>query len=266
MELYHPNNGLELFVESIWRINRVIDNRIVTKIIPDGSSEIILNVGDPYELSFNGADFNLFSGVQLFFIRDRIKYLRQGTNSKAIGIRFKPYSLYLLSGIPLSDYAVKVSSLHKVLPGLDTELTPIKGLFDQPEVLKIVEQILVNHFKTRTTERNPIAEMIYEEIERKKGVTSVAYLTEKFKINYKYCERIFARYYGSTPKKYIRFRRLNYVLNEINKIREKPDFMSMVEQFAFHDQAHFIREFIDLTGVSPFSLYQENNTLQKFYQ
>jgi AraC-like DNA-binding protein len=266
MEVYHPNVNLSLFVESIWRINRVIEDRIVTKIIPDGSSEIIMNYGDSYELSFNGKDFKPFNGIQLFFIRDKIKYLKQGTNSKAIGIRLKPYSLYLLTGIPLSDYSFKISPLSNLLPELGKKLTDISNIFDRLEVLKIVEQLLTDFFLTLAAERDHTAELIYEEIERMKGVTSVAYILEKFKINYKHCERLFAKYYGTTPKKYIRFRRLNFVLNEINKIQNKPDFISIVEKFAFHDQAHFIKEFIDLTGVSPLSLFQENNTLQKIYK
>ena len=103
-------------------------------------------------------------------------------------------------------------------------------------------------------------------MELNRGITSAGYLLEKYNIGYKKLERLFSKFIGVAPRLYIRYRRMHYALREINQARDKPDFMAIVVKYAFHDQSHLIREFTDLTGVSPFSLYHENNTLQKFYQ
>lgn len=265
MILHKPPSDLKVFVESIWQIDEEIYGDGIRKIVPDGSCEIIINIADPYHLSFDGTKYEQFSGIQLFFLRDRIKYLKQGRYCKATGIRLKPYSLYVLSGASMVNNVAKVSPLATLLPKLSDQILSLNRRYNHENYITEIEILLTEQFDNLNNRRNPMAEEIYEEIERKKGVTSVAYLLEKFNIGYKQCERIFLTYYGTTPKKYIRFRRLNFALNEINKAKNKPDFMLIVAKYAFHDQAHFIKEFIDLTGVSPLNLFNENDTLQKFY-
>lgn len=85
-------------------------------------------------------------------------------------------------------------------------------------------------------------------------------------INYKFCQRLFVKYYGTTPKRYIRHRRLYFALIELNQAITKPNFIAIVTKYGFHDQAHLIREFNYLTGGTPLTMLDEIINCKKWYQ
>lgn len=264
MKLFIPGTELAPFIESIWYADHDVNEQRPRIIMPDGSCEIIINLADPYQMSYDGINYKQMEGINLFFTRDKMSYLIQGKKSKAIGIRLKPFTLYVLIGKPLIDFITKTIPLKNVLPELNNYLLNVS--YSESVSVQAIQNIVIESLNKNLSQRDYTAEAIYQEIEQKKGVTSVGCLSDKFGINYKYCERLFSKYFGVGPKKYIRYRRIHFALNEINQAMDKPDFLSIVAKYAFHDQAHLIREFIDLTGVSPLSLYEDNSTLQKFYR
>lgn len=263
MKIFIPDTTLAPFLESFWYADHHVNKQRPRKIIPDGICEIIINMADPYQISYDGNNYQSMEGINLFFARDKMTYLIQGRRSKAIGIRLKPFSLYMLIGQPLRDFATNTIPLRSILPELNNLLVNLPE--SQSEAIQALHRILINALDKNLLLRSYTAEAMYQEIEQKKGVTSIGYLIDHFGISYKACERLFLKHYGVAPKRYVRYRRLHFALNEINRATSKPDFLSIVAKYAFHDQAHLVREFIDLTGVSPLSLYEENNTLQKFY-
>jgi AraC-like DNA-binding protein len=261
-EVYEPSDDLKPYIESSWKVDHIADSKTIRKIIPEGISEIIINLGDPYQLSEDGINYDLKDGNILYLMRSSINYLKQGRFSKAIGIRFKPFAIYYLTGRPLNSFDSETINLGHAIPYLNSSISSLKHQNDI--VIELMHDLLAKMIKQER--RNKKIEAIYQLIELKKGITSVGYLLEEFKIGYKKLERLFAKYVGITPRQYIRYRRMHHALSEVNQAKDKPDFMSIVVKYDFHDQSHLIREFTDLTGVSPLTLYEDNNTLQKFYQ
>ena len=49
-EVYEPSDDLKPYIESIWKVDHLADTNTIRKIIPEGISEIIINLGDPYQL------------------------------------------------------------------------------------------------------------------------------------------------------------------------------------------------------------------------
>lgn len=53
---------------------------------------------------------------------------------------------------------------------------------------------------------------------------------------------------GLSPKRFLRIRRMEQILRDFHKT---PDLVHVAQRYGFHDQAHFIREFHDLCGITP---------------
>jgi AraC-like DNA-binding protein len=263
-KVYEPIDDLKPYIESIWKVDHLADTNTIRKIIPEGISEIIINLGDPYQLSEDGINYEFLDDNIFYSMRSSIIHLKQGRYSNAIGIRFKPFAFYYLTGRSLAAWDSNTISLENAMPNLNQSIYKLKR--NNYILIEKLQSLLVTMFINNIERRNQTIEAVYLEIEQKKGVTSVGHLLKKFKVDYKNLERQFTKYIGVAPRLYIRYRRMHYALDEINRAKNKPDFMSIVVKYSFHDQSHLIREFVDLTGVSPLSLYEENNTLQKFYQ
>ena len=84
----------------------------------------------------------------------------------------------------------------------------------------------------------------------RKGQIEIASLLSDFDLNYKRLERMFKKQVGLSPKAYSKVVRVQHILQQL----EAAPGQKLVE-LAYHagyfDQAHFIREFRSVTGVTP---------------
>jgi len=57
---------------------------------------------------------------------------------------------------------------------------------------------------------------------------------------------------GVTPKSYIQMARFKIILTQLDQHND-ADWMQLVNDFGFHDQAHFIKTFKQFSGITPSS-------------
>ena len=82
-----------------------------------------------------------------------------------------------------------------------------------------------------------------------KSITKVEHLAEKFNLSARSLQRLFYQYVGVSPKWLIRKYRMQEVLTLLES--GERNWQDLVSKLDYFDQAHFIRDFKDMIGVTP---------------
>jgi AraC-like DNA-binding protein len=84
-------------------------------------------------------------------------------------------------------------------------------------------------------------------------------LAEYVGVTTRHLRRVFIRRVGASPKAVARTLRFHSVLLAADRTTD-PDWSDLAVQFGYADQAHMIREFRDLTQMTPATLYRERRS------
>lgn len=170
-------------------------------------------------------------------------------NIQFINVRFKPNGIYPLTKIPL------FLLLNGHLPLSELIGNQVNLLYEklqhQPSDLQkinLLENYLVSIFQK--TELHYKLEHALHLIHTEKGLIAVKMLKEQLRTNYKSLDRWFQKNVGLPPKRFIQLTRFKHIIDEL-KDQAKPDWMQIVADYNFYDQAHFIKEFKQFAGVCP---------------
>ena len=89
---------------------------------------------------------------------------------------------------------------------------------------------------------------------------SVRSVSERLDVSPRQIARMFQRHVGMTPKRFARIRRLQRVLRSAHA-DPGQDWVVLAAEHGYADQSHLIRDFRDLTGLTP-SAYRRLATVE----
>jgi AraC-like DNA-binding protein len=240
-----PHAALSPFIECYWIIesDATADNAR-EKIIPDGFVEIIYHYGDSYKLSLHEGGWeeqqNKLLGGQI----DQHFYIQNTGRTGMIGIKLRPEAATLLFGIDMSKYTNKVTSLTQIPTMKEVEM--LFDAHDHDEILTKIEQYFLARIPQ--TAPHPIQKAV-SRIFQQNGVLSVQDLSDHLSIGQRQLERLFKKYIGLSPKRYMRIIRFNYIF-ELMK-NKGHNWQDLVFKAGYYDQSHFIKNFQEFTGEDP---------------
>ncbi|MFC0182720.1 helix-turn-helix domain-containing protein [Pseudarcicella hirudinis] len=96
------------------------------------------------------------------------------------------------------------------------------------------------------------------------GQLSVDELSEHLNINRRQLERKFSSVIGLSPKKLSRIIRLQATLKMIAN-KEFASLTSVAYEGYYYDQAHFIKDFKEFTGISPKKFYASSLKMSSLF-
>ncbi|PBQ30686.1 hypothetical protein CNR22_02490 [Sphingobacteriaceae bacterium] len=188
----------------------------------------------------------------------KVKYFKStgGFNSEIL-IDLKPGAAYELFGIPL--YHFKDSWVE-----LDDFISDTRDLYSRldesyPDVKKMVPVIdkwLAQRYAASNKKCRKELIHVMELIKTSRGQMDVIQLQRAVGMSRVSLQELFRREVGLSPKLYSRIIRANNVYNAINKMTHL-DWMEIVHDFRFFDQAHFIKDFKHFFGRTPNQLHKE---------
>ena len=88
---------------------------VQTKMLPDGHSDIMLNAGGPYVVVRPDGTRQMVGGSALFGQRTGYLLLDQPGRVSMIGIRLRPGTEYLFTGIPAATFADGILPLEQLI-------------------------------------------------------------------------------------------------------------------------------------------------------
>lgn len=88
-------------------------------------------------------------------------------------------------------------------------------------------------------------------IHRVNEQTNLGKICDLFSVSPRWLDRNFKKYIGVSPKYYYRIVRFNQLLTVLYPENQKINWISLVNDFGYFDQAHLIKEFKYFTGMAP---------------
>lgn len=245
-ERYHPSEDLAVFIEHFWIVEWDLRGRepFLAETLPhpsvhmafyhDGRAEIggpatakfstqLEDLGGVFAAKFTPAGFYPFANGSVSRFTD---------TKKTIG------DIFGESGAALTDQILAAAT--------------IEGR------VSLVEDFLQARLPAHDENVETISRMVYATANDRE-ITKVEQLADRNAVTVRSLQRMFAKYVGVSPKWVIRRYRLHEAAEQLGNGRT-VDYADLAVELGYSDQAHFLRDFKSVVGVSPGAYAKDNRS------
>lgn len=251
-EMHQPQGILARYIENIVFYEGHTARHRADKLLPDGGVYLIINMLEKPGRLYKDEQLTSWKEYTGCFISGQHKgyiYL-EADHSSNVAIRFKPGGAAPFFDFPVSRFNNKV---QQVEPWLGPEITQLrKEIIEEktvPAKFKMIEDFLLSKIKS-SYHFNPVFHEVLEQMAKQPEIITVKQMAEKMKVSQKHLITLFDRQVGLTPKALLRIYRFQKVIMQLEK-DGKVDWMQVVTDCGYYDQAHFIRDFYTFSGIRP---------------
>jgi AraC-like DNA-binding protein len=264
-QTFDPHQELKMLVKCYWTLESSVDEqREKQSIIPDGCMEMIFHHGDLYK-QYTGDGKSVIQ-PRCFVIGQLTRPLEIEPTGKTdiFSVRFHPYGFLPLTSIPIKEMENTAVSLEKLFgrEGRDIE-EKILNAHSVQERINLVERFLLNRLGRLET-IDHIVRSTVETILTGNGQLSINELSSQIHINRRQLERKFYLVIGLSPKQLSKTIRLQAALKML-LTKESANLTALAYENNYYDQAHFIKDFKELVGITPKEFYGNNLKMTTFF-
>lgn len=266
-----PTPELAPLVLCHWTMANLEPREKLVRVLPDGCTDVIL---DPDGALASGR--NAFSGRGAAFvagITDRAGLVRLRPGGVVAGVRFRPEGAAAFLGVSARELADGHVGLPDILPGTDLLLmeaaqsmrralldhgTPASGDWFRPWAC-LLDRLLLERVG-RQAEADRLAARAVAYMARELGQADISGVAGVLNVSIRSLERCFARHVGLSPKRFSRVLRLREAVLGLRGPFGRPErpWSDLALSSGYADQAHLVREFRSMTGVTPTTLAAEH--------
>jgi AraC-like DNA-binding protein len=236
-ERYHPSADLDPYVEHYWVVGWDLRG-----LAPERAETL------PHpnvHMVFERAGGSRIRGAG----REKFSRLLEGKGD-VFAVKFRPGGFYPFVGVPVSSFSDRTVPLHDVF-GAEGEDLDRAVLAESADLDRI--NIVESFFRARLTDPDEnvtrLTEIVYA-VAKERGILKVEDLVERYGMNKRTLQRLFARYVGVSPKWVIQRYRLHEAAEQL-ATGAPVNQAEIALSLGYSDQAHFIRDFKAIVGVSP---------------
>lgn len=247
--IYVPMNPLlQQYVQMFWYIAQDHEQIVGMdpKMIPDGHYHLVVNLGDRHHyIDKNGKQ----SSPQMTHINAKqtefLSIIRSG-HVEIIGIVFKPYGLFPLLKMPVSEISGFICNMEDLMGSKIVEIQEI--LAEVPtceQKFRVLEHWLSREMNDPSHEARRHIVWATEQITAHHGNISIRQLADSLHVSERTLERHFQNDCGMTAKQFAIIQKIQTILQRM----AEPSSLSSLQQIdyvdvgQFYDQSHFIHTF-----------------------
>lgn len=260
---FKPHALLVPYIECYWKADAERPPfREEESLIPDGTIELMFNFGDDYVQVRNGERVAV-KGSHIIGIRKKTLRISQSSSQHIFSVRFRVGGTYPFFGVPMHLFANRFWDMHDLLGGAYRELEEQLYEADDDTRIRLADRYFLAKLFGRDSRISLAATCSNWMLEHPH--LSIADACRAFGTNYKTLERHFSTVIGLTPNELLKIRRFNKVILEMYNCRNKT-LTAAAYASGYYDQSHFIREFKQLSGLTPRGFLKEQFTIVKVIQ
>jgi AraC-like DNA-binding protein len=217
-------------------------------IVPDGSVEVLINLGDTMEHRLDSGDFESQDRVVMAGQGTRPIVVRPTGRIEMIGIRLQPWASRAVIDLPSYELRDQIHALGgPVRTTFDSLACEVADIPDDTNRLDAVVRRLSRVARRGDAHIGRAAVGMVREAET---FPSVRQLAARIGVTMRTIQRVFANDVGMSPKTLLRIAR---VQRAIRIARQSPRlrWSSVAAHAGYHDQSHLIRDFRELAGSLP---------------
>ena len=262
---FDPNENLSNFIKCYWTLEapKVIDPE-KQRIVPDGCMEMIFHYGDLYKQYLTDGTSILQPKCFVFGQITQPLDIEPTGKTGIFAVRFLPNGFVPLTDFPAHAMENKAVPLMALLGVEANKLeNDVINAASNEERIKILDCFFTKLI-TNAKVIDSITKSSIELILALKGQLTIEELSGNLNINKRKLERRFAAVIGVSPKQLSKIIRLQATLKMINN-DQFTSLTAIAHNGNYYDQAHFIKDFKEFTGVSPKEFYSENLKLSTLF-
>jgi AraC-like DNA-binding protein len=233
-------------------------------VIPDGCMEFIFHYGDLYQQFFE--DGSSLIQPRSFVFGQITKYIEIAPTGKSgiIAARFLPEGLVPFLDMPVASLENKAVDIEKVFGQKGKQLEEkVLAATSHSARMALIETFLLGKLVEPTT-IDSITSTCVEVIFQSRGKLDMEEVADKANINRRNMERRFTTAIGMSPKQLSRVARLQSAVKMLEQ-NKFSNLTALAYETGYYDQAHFIKDFKEFTGLSPKSFFSGNLKLAALF-
>lgn len=253
-----PSAAVARFVECYWLLeDDSLSSAEIQRIVPDGRSELILNLSHPYE-SFQKQGWQ--TQPERFFVGQITgpMMVRPRAQAKILGIRFRPDGAGHLLRLPMHELTDIAAPLDELSTRLDCQLVRLRELNSLAQHLNYVDHTLQKLAEQNGRKDLSVTAAI-NQIIKARGVIDTADVASYLGISLRQLQRRFKTEVGIGPKLFSRIQRFQNVFQGFDN--HAHNWVHVALKCGYYDQAHLIRDFQDFSGQPPAALFTPDTDL-----
>lgn len=262
---YIPQPALAASVKCYWTLNAPAEaHPEKQRIVPDGCMEMIFHQGGLYRQYL--ADGTYIIQPACFVFGQVTKPLEiEPTGETAIfAVRFQPDGFTAFAAMPVNNMENRAVPLPELFGEEGTLLgNELLAATTTGEKIKTVETFLLNRLITPES-IDTIIQSGVETMLRLNGQLSTDELSDALNINRRRLERKFSAVIGLSPKQLSKIIRLQAAL-KLLATGDYANLTAVAHAASYYDQAHFIKDFKEFTGMSPKHFYAGNLKMSSLF-
>src|SRR5689334_5950482 len=232
-----PAATLAAFVDVLWASSRTACPHARELNLPTGCADLVIPLGPRA------------APALLIGAHDQATSRDTSQPSTVVGVHFKPGGLAAFLDAPAGEFTNRRLELGDVWGRAAAELGERLAEVDEPAArLALLERLLEARIRRR--ELDPLVPFALARFRAPGGRASVGAVQRASGVP---AERFIERFraaVGLAPKRYLRVARLRALLERV-AAHGAANWGDLACEFGFSDQAHLVREFRDLTGLTP---------------
>jgi AraC-like DNA-binding protein len=258
---YVPKAPLAPFVELFWYYDRCSHQHTKERILPTGDVQLIIKLREDVLRTYDTHDTKqsrTYRGPLVWGPHSEHSIIDATPQASCMGAILKPGGTLSFFGAPAGEFhglKVPLCELWKNAAGeLHDRLLEART----PNArFRVLEMSLLRQLRA-APECHPAVSYALREFQGVPQDRTIAEVTKHTGLCARWFIESFRTQVGLTPKLYCRMRRFRAALTIIGQ-QSQPDWADLACACGYFDQAHFIRDFRDFSGLSPTS-YLENRT------
>ncbi len=261
-----PSADLDSFVKCYWTLEGpAYPNPEKQRIVPDGCMEMIFHCGDFYEQYFEDGSHIIQPKAFVFGQITQPLEIKQTGRTDIFAIRFHPHGFIPFTSVAASTMENRAVPLTELFGSKGDQLeTEMLDALTTEERIQIIEAFLMDCLVNEEAVDRLIKSSI-ETMLTLNGQLSVAELSKELSVNRRQLERKFAAQVGLSPKQLAKIFRLQATLKTLLLKGQAPSLTVIAYTGDYFDQAHFIKDFKEFTGVTPKKFYAGNLTMSTLF-
>lgn len=249
---------LQPFIKCFWSLDAPA-SAIAEKqrIVPDGCMEMVFHFGDLYEQFLEDGSSIIQPRCFVFGqITTPLEISPTGVTG-IIAARFHPDGFLPFSAYPIQQMENKAVALTTFFKEAAIQLEKnVLGALTNEERIRVISEFLVSRLASAEV-RDRITQLSVEALLQSNGQLNIHELAGQLKINRRQLERKFSSTIGLSPKQLSKTIRLQNTLRMMSQ-QQFTSLTSLAYENGYYDQAHFIKDFKEFTGLSPKQFYADN--------
>ncbi len=257
-KIFEPSIELAEFIKRYWTLEGKKENAPVKNtIVPDGTMKLIFHYGDTYKHHSQNGTITILPKCFLIGQLTKPYVIEPIGVTGSFVVQFKPNGFLPFTKIPIKELENSAITLDKLFGNNGIKLEDqILNSSSTLERIKIIETFLLKELANKKTIDN-VVKVTVDTILNTNGRFSVNDFSKSNTISRRQLARKFSSNIGLSPKQLAKIIRIQTTLKTLLN-EECISLTDLAYENEYFDQAHFIKEFKEFTGLTPKEFYGDS--------